>query len=214
MTSSRAYVCNMCHSVGMYDEENREYNYPIMGALFLNDAEYVRFCERLDTYLDMVPEFRDPKPDSDYAQQIGTPWYRVPDHLPEHYPVMHLGDVEIHWIHETSVDEVRTKYMRRLERFRHERPTPVFMWDSASMMNTHTPDAYTELVRRYLALPTAYYLTKYAEDLLLDGARVALVSEWLGTSDERHPWHLLKYITACGDCKPYYRQMLSQTNWS
>lgn len=210
---NRCYISNNCSNLSFYFTENREYNQPIIGALFIHDIEYVRFCLNLEYYLSCKPEFKPPRKDSLWAKQNGSEWYKHVEIIPP-YPVMYLGDIEIHFIHEKDENTLLEKYNRRLERFRNEKPKPIFLFSCSDFMNDHTNTEYQNMINAYLTmLTTSFYLTKDSRDLLLykdieREGRLRLIERWIGSDNKRNSSYILDIHTV-GDRLVDYKELVN-----
>jgi hypothetical protein len=65
-------------------------------------------CEPLCDY--------NPSNTTEYSKQTNGIWYNNPA-VANKYPIIHLDDIEIHCIHENTIDEALDKFKRRMERF-------------------------------------------------------------------------------------------------
>ena len=113
-----------------------EYNNPFVGSLIVNDMDFIKLCSDFDYYMRLSPKFCPPREDSIFAKQSGSPWYRhrlikVP------YPVMYLGDIEVHWIHERSEGVCLEKYNRRRLRYLATKPDNYFLLSYSEIMNNY-----------------------------------------------------------------------------
>lgn len=216
------YISNNCTNISFYFTENREYDHPFIGSLFVNDKQYVKFCKNFSTYLDIDPIFGEPSETSTWALQNGGKWYKHPE-IPVPYPVMYLGDVEIHWIHEKDRNVLMEKYIRRRERLRNSPNNTglVFLLSVSDLCNDHLQEEYSKLIREFLSIPTSLYLTKYSEDCVnnrvltptgfeaSEGRRVRLVKRWVGSSNERNESHILK-IHTLGDRMDDFKELVKE----
>jgi len=97
--------------------DNNNYNNPFIGSIILNDNDYIKLINNLDKYIYMQPYLDNPKNDSLFAIQNNGIWYKH-EEISIPYPVIFLGDIEIHYIHENNFNECLDKVNRRLIRFR------------------------------------------------------------------------------------------------
>ena len=96
---------------------NGNYNNPFVATLFPNDEEFIKLCCNLKAYVNLEPALDLPKKTTPFYNQYGTEWWCTPTIKPYiPYPVIHLGDVEIHLIHEQDTKETFEKFCRRNER--------------------------------------------------------------------------------------------------
>lgn len=91
-----------------------EYNNPFIGTLIPNDNEYVKLCADIYNYIKKDPTCDlYPKIDTVFSIQNNGLFYKnkivkVP------YPIIHLGDIEIHCIHEEEgCEKTLEKFNRR-----------------------------------------------------------------------------------------------------
>jgi uncharacterized protein (DUF1919 family) len=201
-----SYISNNCLAQSIYFKENREYDNPFIGSLFVNDKQYVKFCQNFNSYIKIEPKFDNPKPNSIWAQQNKNIWYKH-DEIKPPYPVMFLHDIEIHWIHELDTASLLAKYNRRIERFLYTNPTPIFILSVSDLCNDHNIQEYDQLIKDFIEIPTSFYLTKYKKDTIL-GNRISLIEKWIGTNNERNISHIPN-IHIIGDRLEYILQLFS-----
>lgn len=221
--SKNTYISNNCSNLHYYFKEEREYDHPFIGCLFVNDADYVRFCCNFRKYIKAVPRFDSPREDSVWAKQTGNAWYTFGDTKPG-YPVMFLEDVEIHWIHETSPKELIEKYMRRMARLLNTNLSSViFMLSCSDLCNDWTQEeyppsgserlsAYNKLISSFLSLPNSVYLCKDERDLALVPQarnRIRLVERWRNIENKRDEKHNL-LIHTTGERMDDYTAVIAQ----
>lgn len=215
----KSYISNNCANISFYFREKREYDHPIIGALFVNDDDYVKFCSNIDSYMSYEPIFLPPRLNSLWTRQNGSEWYLHTEIKPP-YPVMYLGDVEIHWIHENNEKELLEKFKRRRERFfinRAKKNTEYyFLFSSADRMNNISKQDDTLLLRKYLSNPNAIYMTRYPEDLLTfenekKEGRIELIDRWISQPETRSYYHV-PIIHEVGDRTLDYQRILKGLN--
>jgi hypothetical protein len=108
------------------------------------------------------------------------------------YPVMFLGDIEIHWLHETNIKLLLKKYRERLLESR--KLEPVFLWSSPEMFNIHLNGERETLICRFNLIPqkTIFLTNDPAEELERENTKVVFVPEWYGKSQfDRHRQNFL-----------------------
>ena len=113
-----SFISNTCIGYLLFNKYNLKYNNPFIGSLFIDDLQYIKFCQNLEYYINIKPEFRDPEI-TNYYSDINSLWYAVKScsvKIP--YVVMYLDDIQIHWIHERDSNNVLKKYNYRLDRFK------------------------------------------------------------------------------------------------
>lgn len=206
----KTYISNNCSNISFYFKENREYDHPIIGALFVNDHEYVKFCKNFYYYIHKTPVFREPRKDSVWAIQNGSPWYKHKE-IKEGYPVMYLEDIEIHWIHEDSIQSLLEKYERRIKRLAFD--NVYFLLSASDLCNDYKKEEYKKMVKTFLSIPKSLYLTRNNEDLYENPEafkenRVKLIERWIGTDDSRNSSHILN-IHTLGDRILDYEKLLT-----
>jgi uncharacterized protein (DUF1919 family) len=103
------FISNTCVGAELHKIlcPSNEYNNPFIATLIPNDTAYLKLINNLQEYSMQTPS-------------LGPPlekWYIHPAiTLP--YPVIFLGDIEIHCIHESDTKATMDKFTRRLERMR------------------------------------------------------------------------------------------------
>lgn len=184
---SRAYITNNCGNLSFYKNENREYDHPFIACFFVIDEFYVKLCENFDYYMTVTPTFGPPSENSIWAKQNKGTRYRHHE-IKQDYPVMFLEDLEIHWIHEDTIEELLEKYNRRRERYLTNKPETVFFLSDGDMMNDHEPQAYNELVYRFTSLPNAIFVTRY-EKIARFYDNAHLLQDWVNATTKRDELH-------------------------
>lgn len=160
----------------MYYNNHLRYNHPFIGSIFVNDGDFVKLSRKLDYYLTLTPMIIPPKHDSRWAQQNGSEWIQG---FPKPYPVLQLGDMEIHYPYDMDGNNVLEKFERRTNRFLRERPTPKFIWSDMDLMNQHPIDRLTHLVSIFTQnSPDSIYFTKHPDLACFN--RVYVVDRWVG----------------------------------
>jgi len=204
------YISNNCASLTMFFTQDRQYDNPFIGCLFVNDADYVKFCRNFSYYTSLVPTFGDPRVDSVWARQNGSPWYKNEEIKPG-YPVMYLDEIEIHWIHETDKSKLFDKYYRRLSRFLKNKPVPIFMFGYSELCNNHTEIELEKLVSEFVKIPTSIYLTNKKSDLKLENnlGKVVYIPRWEGIVEIRNSSHILNLHTL-GDRLVDFRERIGE----
>jgi uncharacterized protein (DUF1919 family) len=147
MKQNFSYITNTCQNLNIYTRLNIPYNTPFIGSYMQDDAQYVNFCINYDYYVAQEPVFKEPLQAQDSQSPIGVD-----------YPVMFLGDFEIHWIHETSAADLLVKYKRRLERSR--TTTPLFLWGDNLTLNDHSEGELNILKRQFTKKCLSIYIDK------------------------------------------------------
>jgi uncharacterized protein (DUF1919 family) len=102
-----SFISNSCVGMDLFNAFGIKYNNPFIGTLIQNDEDYIKLVNNIEFYANETPIIDLPK----------QPYYKHPD-IPTTYPVLFLGDIEIHCMHETDNFVLLEKFTRRLERFR------------------------------------------------------------------------------------------------
>jgi uncharacterized protein (DUF1919 family) len=191
-----SYVSNNCLSQILYKHDENAYDSPFIGSIFVNDKDYIKLCKNYEYYLNVEPQFGEPKTDSLWAKQNGSPWYKhVEINIP--YPVMYLEDIEIHWIHETDKNILLEKYKRRLARYRENGNKPLFLLAFSDLCNNHMRDDYIEMIKEFTDLEDSIYLTKLKEDVFLNRKRIYLIKDWMQCNKSRNSSHIYNFHATC-----------------
>ena len=138
-----------------------DYPSPLIATLFVDDMGFVRFVKDYDYYPRQVPEFVKPCEGAFY-RDTGDVYFGH-----EVHPVMRLGDVEIHWIHENvgSENAILRKWHGRIERGRGMPRVAVL--SASELLNLHAP-ADRDLLRdefMKVGMPSLM-LSERAEDVV------------------------------------------------
>lgn len=212
----KTYITNNCANLHFYFEEAREYDNPIVGCLFVNDEDYIKFCSRFLHFMTVEPVFGSPKKDSKWAEQNNGEWYKHKEiRIP--YPVMFLEEIEIHWIHEESQEAVLDKFLRRRERFWTTKPTPVFMLSCSDLCNDHSPEDRRTLISAFLQIDTAIYVTREITDMLdnrkaeMEG-RIEVMDCWKNENTGRDSHHI-PLIHHIGNKFDVYKKIMKRMGW-
>jgi uncharacterized protein (DUF1919 family) len=111
---SNSCIGHWCHKKLISDGK---YSTPMIGTLVPNDDEYIKLCNDPLYYMNLVPLCdQTPKDNTTFEQQNSNKYYLHPS-IKIPYPVIHLGDIDIHCIHEENNNIVLEKFMRRQQRF-------------------------------------------------------------------------------------------------
>lgn len=92
-------ISDNCMAGSIYKIMNAPFNSPTIG-LFIPGPDFVRFCRKLESYLQKEP--RELK-ESKYSGKVD-------------YPLGLLGDVELHFLHYGSFDDAKKAWVKRSER--------------------------------------------------------------------------------------------------
>jgi uncharacterized protein (DUF1919 family) len=93
------------------------YNNPFISTLIPNDLDFIKLSNNFLYYINIDPILGEPKKNTLFAEQNNNHWY-IHELIPIPYPIIYLGDIEIHCIHETEPNECLNKFYRRLIRTR------------------------------------------------------------------------------------------------
>jgi hypothetical protein len=117
--SSNIIISNNCLGFMLSDVIYKgEYNNPFISTLIPEDAHFLKLCENFKYYMNCEPICDyNPSNTTEYSRQTNGVWYNNPA-VANMYPIIHLGDIEIHCIHENTIDEALSKFKRRIERCR------------------------------------------------------------------------------------------------
>lgn len=184
-------ISNSCVSSVIYQLYNPgvhklfvDYTNPFIASWFPEDEQFVKFCEHYDFYTSLEPRFGEPECFNWYRD---TRSYRNLNRRLPVYPVMFLGDIEIHWIHEKSEKLLMKKYRERLKVSKELEP--VFLWSDPEMFNIHSEaERFWFLCRFYLMPEKTIFLTKYRHEAMDEKTTKRIfVPEWEGKSQfDRH----------------------------
>jgi len=93
------------------------YNNPFISTFIPNDEHFNKLANNFIEYINMEPLLGEPSETSIFALQNNSKWYKNTS-VPIPYPVLYIGDIEIHCIHDRDLNECLNKFMRRLIRTR------------------------------------------------------------------------------------------------
>ena len=111
-------ISNSC--VGQFIMKNKSilpWNNPFIGSLIPNDEDYLKLINNFDKYIGLPAKLGEAKKDSLFAIQNKNIYYTHCE-IKTPYPVIYLGDIEIHFINE--------KYKI------------IFTWSYSEFFNDHT----------------------------------------------------------------------------
>lgn len=203
-------IGNSCVAWRTYEVANSSYNSPTIGSLILDDEEYVRFCEHIDTYLNSKMIIGDTKGNVNFKKQTGYSRVVNPKvNISNDYPISHHLDVEIHWIHtrnrkvefnqgqfnfiENLSERIDNnifieKWERRVKRGGGS--DKICLWSASEMYNAHGEWERKQLIDRFKKLPIrSIFLTeRKGEEFEDDLHIVKYVPEWEGFHQEPRDW--------------------------
>jgi len=203
-----AYITNNCGCLSFYFTLKMEYNQPFIGCLFVNDLQFIKLCKNFDRYMTIEPLFGIPNPSSTWATQAGNGGWYSHQEIKIPYPVMYLEDIEIHWIHEINPETLSEKYNRRRQRYLTLKPTPVFMWCDADLMNDHPKDIFENLVNDFSFIKNSIYIT--GSKTIPKNERIVYTPIWENGPQGRDSSHI-PLIHKVGDRVELYKQIILNT---
>jgi hypothetical protein len=117
--STNIIISNNCLGFMLSDViYSGEYNNPFIATLIPEDAHFLKLCENFKYYMSCEPICDyNPSNTTEYSRQTCGVWYNNPG-VEKKYPIIHLEDIEIHCIHESTIEETISKFKRRMERCR------------------------------------------------------------------------------------------------
>ena len=150
------FISNSC--LGMFTHssfENNEYNQPFIGTLIPEDLHFLKLCENILHYINCEPRCDIlPSNNTIYSKQVKGIWYNNPA-IKIPYPIVHLDDIEIHCIHENSIDETLKKFKRRIERFKNiinEKKYKIFyVMTWGNLFTIHKNNDYKPYILKFLS---------------------------------------------------------------
>lgn len=191
-------IGNSCLCWRTYERFNIPYNSPTIGNLILDDNEYLRFCEHIDTYFTTKPILGDTKGNEEFKKITGVRRVNEVDRdVIEGYPITHHLDIEIHWIHGRERDLIFDhgsytelhgeiipketfveKWERRVERGKDTEK--IFIWSSSELFNMHGKWERKQIIDRFKSLPgKSIFLTEIKEEEYEDENHIVkFIPEW------------------------------------
>ena len=163
-----------------------EYTNPFIASLFLSDRDFVKLSSSYDKYLSNTPVLEEPYADNPWYRQTGCSRLTCPTQFPINYATMHLGDIEVHWIHKAFVDapKMLDKFKKRhLKSIGLQR---IFVWSAAEIFNTHSEYCREFLLDTYLSSPDrSVFLTNRRSEVFEDDLHTSVfISEWENCNEE------------------------------
>lgn len=114
---NHTFFGNSCVSGWVYYYQELKYGNPFIWHLILDDEGFVKMSKNYDYYINQTPIFiKDDDKNGRYLNHHS---------ISKTYPIMRLGDVNIHYIHHTNELEVYDTFCRRLDRSRDQQVIPV-----------------------------------------------------------------------------------------
>ena len=131
------------------------YNNPFITSLIPNDADYLKLVNNFEKYIVLSGILGEAKKDSLFAIQNKNIYY-IHHEIKTPYPVIYLGDIEIHYIHENNEEICLNKFNRRMERMReiinNEKYKIIFTWSFSEFFNDH--EDIQKYINEYLSNST------------------------------------------------------------
>ena len=116
------------------------YNNPFIGSLIPNDDDYLKLVNNFYKYIGLPAKLGEAKKDSLFAIQNKNIYCLHPD-IKTPYPIIYLGDIEIHFMHENNEVDCLNKFNYRIERMReiikNEKYKIFFTWSFSEFFNDH-----------------------------------------------------------------------------
>lgn len=143
-------LCNNCNGGILSHDLGLQFRSPTIN-LFFYDDHFLRFCENLDYYLKQELTVCD-----------------NPQHKPEkEYPVCNLGDLELHFLHYSSLDEAKEKWTSRAKRIDKNN---LFVMMSCFDANDHTfLERFDKLPYKNKVIFTEKEFPEYASSFCIPG---------------------------------------------
>lgn len=193
-------IGNSCLCWRTYEKFNVPYNSPTIGNLILDDFEYLRFCEHIESFLSAPITFNITKGNEKFKEITGVRLLNeVDDKVIENYPISHHYDVEIHWIHAKErfitfndgvykenfgniipYKDFENKWIRRT--IRGQNTEKICLWSSSEFFNIHGTWRRKQIVERFKNLPNrSVLLTELKEEEYEDEFHIVkYIPEWEG----------------------------------
>jgi len=220
-------IGNSCVAWRTYQMFNNIYTSPTIGNLVLDDIEYLRFCEHINTYCEADVFLGESKGNKNFKNQTGNS--RFVNHeakTPKDYPITHHLDVEFHWIHtkdkELSFNEGKytftnnkdriddfkfiENWKRRVERIKNTEK--ICLWSSSEMYNSHGNWERKKIIDRFKSLPVrSVFLTEKKEEEFEDDLHVVkYIEKWEGNrQDDREYTGVLKWNDQLENAMEFYK---------
>ena len=177
------------------------YNNPFIATLIPNDNDYIKLINNLQYYLNLNPILGEAKIDSFFAYQNKQAYYNYPE-IKTPYPVIYLGDIEIHCIHENNdsicLDKFKRRQQRMLEIIKTSNYNIIILLSFSEFINHH--DNYELIINNFyennksnesnlktykIFIGPTKYNNKYENYINID--------EWNDISLERNVSNVLKF---------------------
>jgi uncharacterized protein (DUF1919 family) len=116
------------------------YNNPFIGSLIPNDDDYLKLVNNFYNYVNAPIKLGNAKIDSLFTIQNKNIYCLHPD-IKTPYPIIYLGDIEIHFIHEKNNADCLNKFNYRIERMReiikNEKYKIITTWSFSEFLYDH-----------------------------------------------------------------------------
>jgi hypothetical protein len=220
-------IGNSCVAWRTYQAFNNQYTSPTIGNLVLDDIEYLRFCEHIDTYCNSDIFLGETKGNENFKKQTGSSrLINHKDNIPIDYPITHHLDIEFHWIHtsdkklsfsegsytftnkEDRIDNFRfiENWKRRVERGKNTEK--ICLWSSSEMYNSHGNWEREQIINRFKTLPVrSIFLTEKKEEEFEDDMHIVkYIEKWEGNrQDDRSHTGVLKWNDQLENAMEFYK---------
>jgi len=182
----KSITSNSCVGGYLYLFTESSYLTPLVSSLFLEDFMYIKFLENYDYYMKLTPKFIE-----NYNRDIKLKGHTE---VVNNYILMMLGDIEIHWIHESSINVFLPKWNRRIDRSLDKERTSI--WTTSEFMQYHNDEERKLLISRFCNLPEySVLLTERKEEEVYEkNYAIIFVPQWENKQqNDRHVWGFLKW---------------------
>lgn len=221
-------IGNSCVAWRTYQAFNSEYTSPTIGNLVLDDTEYLRFCEHIDTYCNSDVFLGETKGNKNFKNQTGNSRFiNYEANVPNDYPITHHLDVEFHWIHtrdkklsfsegnynfvenlEDRIDNFRfiENWKRRVKRLKNTEK--ICLWSSSEMYNSHGNWERKQIIDRFKTLPVrSIFLTEKKEEEFEDDMHIVkYIEKWEGNrQDDRDYTGTIKWNNQLDNAMEFYK---------
>jgi len=152
------------------------YNTPLIACQFVDDFDFMKFCEGYDYYTEQTPEIGMAKTDTQRFQQFGIIYTdvaideRVQQTGLSVYPVLKIDGMDIHFLHDV-IKRGEKEFHQTISFNEESRQTwaseenmlakwrgrtnlgkglkKIFLWDAATFQSVHTESERAELLSRF-----------------------------------------------------------------
>ena len=173
------------------------YNNPFIGSLIPNDKDYINLINNFDYYIKLEPKIGLPREDSMFYNQTKNSYYQHTQ-IKVPYPIVYLGDLEIHFIHENNSDICLEKFKRRLLRLNtliKDKHNIIFTLSFSELINEHVDKEqiinqfFTKYIgnlniKKYFIGPPEYFN---------NDENYIIIDEWKNINLDRNSSHIYKF---------------------